>query len=146
MAGCSQWAREGYCSKPNYAEYMQMYCPLSCRKCKIHPKTNEDDKGEKQHPTGPSKQPIRTRYLGHVNGCRPFRDQYFLIRSVVNFELFRHRLDTTKQKITQCSKTMSVILNSHFLDDRSANLIRDTFTQVTFSHINYCINLPFLSH
>eukprot|EP00116_Pleurobrachia_bachei_P013116 sb/3473378/ len=29
-----------------------------------------------------SKQPIRTRYLGHVTGYRPIRDQYFLIRSV----------------------------------------------------------------
>eukprot|EP00116_Pleurobrachia_bachei_P006372 sb/3466634/ len=29
-----------------------------------------------------SKQPIRTRYLGHVTGYQPIRDQYFLIRSV----------------------------------------------------------------
>eukprot|EP00116_Pleurobrachia_bachei_P003357 sb/3463619/ len=29
-----------------------------------------------------SKQPIRTRCLGHVTGYQPFRDQYFLIRSV----------------------------------------------------------------
>eukprot|EP00116_Pleurobrachia_bachei_P015186 sb/3475448/ len=29
-----------------------------------------------------SKQPIRTRYLDHVTGYRPIRDQYFLIRSV----------------------------------------------------------------
>eukprot|EP00116_Pleurobrachia_bachei_P002435 sb/3462697/ len=28
-----------------------------------------------------SKQPIRTRYLGHVVGYQPIRDQYFLIRS-----------------------------------------------------------------
>eukprot|EP00116_Pleurobrachia_bachei_P018537 sb/3478799/ len=28
------------------------------------------------------KQPIRTRYLGHVTGYQPIRDQYFLIRSV----------------------------------------------------------------
>ena len=26
-----------------------------------------------------SKQPIRTRYLGHVTGYQPIRDQYFLI-------------------------------------------------------------------
>eukprot|EP00116_Pleurobrachia_bachei_P016486 sb/3476748/ len=26
------------------------------------------------------KQPIRTRYLGHVTGYQPIRDQYFLIR------------------------------------------------------------------
>eukprot|EP00116_Pleurobrachia_bachei_P001262 sb/3461524/ len=31
---------------------------------------------------GTSKQPIRTRYLGHVTGYQPIRDQYFLIRSV----------------------------------------------------------------
>ena len=38
-------------------------------------------------------------------------------------------LAVTKQKITQCSKTLTVILNSHFLDDRSVNIMRDTFTR-----------------
>ena len=33
-------------------------------------------------PTGPSKQRIRARYLGHVTGYYPISDQYFLIRSV----------------------------------------------------------------
>eukprot|EP00116_Pleurobrachia_bachei_P013924 sb/3474186/ len=33
-------------------------------------------------PTDISKQPIRTRYLGHVTFYQPIRDQYFLIRSV----------------------------------------------------------------
>eukprot|EP00116_Pleurobrachia_bachei_P010051 sb/3470313/ len=36
----------------------------------------------KQEPTETSQQPIRTRYLGHVTGYQPIRDQYFLIRSV----------------------------------------------------------------
>eukprot|EP00116_Pleurobrachia_bachei_P002114 sb/3462376/ len=35
-----------------------------------------------QEPTEASKQPIRTRYLGHVTGYQPINDQYFLIRSV----------------------------------------------------------------
>eukprot|EP00116_Pleurobrachia_bachei_P005007 sb/3465269/ len=35
-----------------------------------------------QEPTETSDQPIRTRYLGHVTGHQPIRDQYFLIRSV----------------------------------------------------------------
>eukprot|EP00116_Pleurobrachia_bachei_P012840 sb/3473102/ len=35
-----------------------------------------------QEPADTSKQPIRTRYLGHVTGYQPIRDQYFLIRSV----------------------------------------------------------------
>eukprot|EP00116_Pleurobrachia_bachei_P016707 sb/3476969/ len=35
-----------------------------------------------QEPTETSKQPIRTRCLGHVTGYKPIRDQYFLIRSV----------------------------------------------------------------
>eukprot|EP00116_Pleurobrachia_bachei_P009700 sb/3469962/ len=39
-------------------------------------------KGEIQEPTEPSKQPIRARYLGHVTGYQPIRDQYLLIRSV----------------------------------------------------------------
>eukprot|EP00116_Pleurobrachia_bachei_P006355 sb/3466617/ len=34
-----------------------------------------------QEPTETSKQPIRTRYLGHVTGYQPIKDQYFLIRS-----------------------------------------------------------------
>eukprot|EP00116_Pleurobrachia_bachei_P017697 sb/3477959/ len=33
-------------------------------------------------PTETSKQPIRARYLGHVTGYQPIRDQYFLIRSI----------------------------------------------------------------
>eukprot|EP00116_Pleurobrachia_bachei_P000671 sb/3460933/ len=35
-----------------------------------------------QEPTETSKQPIRTRYLGHMTGDQPIRDQYFLFRSV----------------------------------------------------------------
>ena len=35
-----------------------------------------------QEPTEFRKQPFRTRYLGHVTGYQPIRDQYFLIRSV----------------------------------------------------------------
>ena len=31
--------------------------------------------------TEPGRQPIRARYLGHVAGFRPIRDQYFLILS-----------------------------------------------------------------
>eukprot|EP00116_Pleurobrachia_bachei_P013659 sb/3473921/ len=33
-------------------------------------------------PTDTSKRPIRNRYLGHLTGYQPIRDQYFLIRSV----------------------------------------------------------------
>ena len=33
-------------------------------------------------PTESSKQPIRARYLCHVTGYQPIRDQHFLIRSV----------------------------------------------------------------
>ena len=35
-----------------------------------------------QEPTRPSKQPIRTCYVGHVTGNQPISDHYFLIRSV----------------------------------------------------------------
>ena len=34
-----------------------------------------------QEPTKSSKRPIRARYLGHVTGYQPIRDQYFLVRS-----------------------------------------------------------------
>eukprot|EP00116_Pleurobrachia_bachei_P012567 sb/3472829/ len=35
-----------------------------------------------REPTDTRKQSIRSRYLGHVTGYQPIRDQYFLIRSV----------------------------------------------------------------
>eukprot|EP00116_Pleurobrachia_bachei_P007116 sb/3467378/ len=38
--------------------------------------------GGRQQPTETSKQPIRTRYLGHVTGYKPIKDQYFQIGSV----------------------------------------------------------------
>eukprot|EP00116_Pleurobrachia_bachei_P000504 sb/3460766/ len=52
--------------------------------------TDEDDKGGSEGSgvnhtvtnSETSKQPIRTRYLGHVTDYQPIRDQYFLIRSV----------------------------------------------------------------
>ena len=33
-------------------------------------------------------QPIKTRYLGHVTGYQPIRDQYFLIWSVPDFKIY----------------------------------------------------------
>eukprot|EP00116_Pleurobrachia_bachei_P013431 sb/3473693/ len=39
----------------------------------------------KQEPTETSKQPIITRYLGHVTGYQPIRNQYFLIWSYYTF-------------------------------------------------------------
>ena len=47
--------------------------------------TWRDGDGEEVEPQSgkvTSKKAIRTRYLGHVTGYQPFRDQYFLIRSV----------------------------------------------------------------
>ena len=44
--------------------------------------TREVDGGKIEEPTESSKQPIRARYLGHVTGYQPIRDQYFLVRSV----------------------------------------------------------------
>ena len=38
--------------------------------------------------TGPSKQPIRVHYLGHVTSYQPIRDQYFLIWSVPDTSFF----------------------------------------------------------
>ena len=43
MEDCAIWAKEGYCTKPNYKEYMGYYCPLSCRKCDIHPNMEEHE-------------------------------------------------------------------------------------------------------
>ena len=49
-----------------------------------------------QEPTDTSKQPIRTRYLGHVTGYQPIRDQYFLNRSVHAMSLI---MNTTKFRL-----------------------------------------------
>eukprot|EP00116_Pleurobrachia_bachei_P019042 sb/3479304/ len=43
-----------------------------------------------------SKQPIRTRYLGHVTGHQPIRDQYLMIRSVPARFTFRKHPPTIK--------------------------------------------------
>eukprot|EP00116_Pleurobrachia_bachei_P009990 sb/3470252/ len=59
----------GYESTPNTPSTQNVTCTL-CRSIII------------QEPTGTSKKPIRTRYLGNVTGYHTFRDQYFLIRSV----------------------------------------------------------------
>eukprot|EP00116_Pleurobrachia_bachei_P002225 sb/3462487/ len=45
-----------------------------------------------QEPTETSKQPFRTRYLGHVTGYQPIRDQYFLIRSVPDHGRYSHAI------------------------------------------------------
>eukprot|EP00116_Pleurobrachia_bachei_P007699 sb/3467961/ len=37
-----------------------------------------------------SKQPIRTRYLGHVTGYQPIRDQYFQLTSILNLCSISH--------------------------------------------------------
>eukprot|EP00116_Pleurobrachia_bachei_P012805 sb/3473067/ len=44
-----------------------------------------------REPTESSKQPIKTRYLGHMTGYQAIREQYFLIRSVPDNNLPRPR-------------------------------------------------------
>eukprot|EP00116_Pleurobrachia_bachei_P004481 sb/3464743/ len=46
-----------------------------------------------QEPTDTSKQPIRTRYLGHVTGYQPIRDQYFLLPSLTSNQQSVKRYD-----------------------------------------------------
>ena len=46
MSGCPEWSSEGYCTKPNYKEYMLYYCPLSCKVCDIQPVIAGDQGGE----------------------------------------------------------------------------------------------------
>ena len=57
-----------------------------------------------------SKQPIRTRYLGHVTGYQPIRDQYFLIQSIPGMILFNnlitrvfHFPDMNRPLLVRCS-------------------------------------------
>eukprot|EP00116_Pleurobrachia_bachei_P000749 sb/3461011/ len=56
--------------------------PLSERWMSFHSGKFHQHNFTNHVPTKTSKQPIRTRYLGHVTGYYPIRDQYFLIRSV----------------------------------------------------------------
>eukprot|EP00116_Pleurobrachia_bachei_P008590 sb/3468852/ len=65
-----------------------------------------------------SKQPIRTRYLGHVSGYQPIRDQYFLIRSVpVGYSL------TSNLRLCaalSCSKRIVICSSSPLTTSRDA--------------------------
>ena len=45
-------------------------------------KTGKNETKASHETTRFSKQPIRTRYFGHVTGYQPIRDQHSLIRSV----------------------------------------------------------------
>eukprot|EP00116_Pleurobrachia_bachei_P006268 sb/3466530/ len=64
-----------------------------------------------QEPSDTSNQPIRTRYLGHVTGYQPIRDQYFLIRSVTPFSCHQSfiRLITCHISRDMCSDCSMII-------------------------------------
>eukprot|EP00116_Pleurobrachia_bachei_P006572 sb/3466834/ len=78
-----------------------------------------------QEPTETGKQPIRTRYLGHVTGYQPIRDQYYLIRSVpdtyIVLEISTHVTGSKNERtVTQsklsthlhfCRRVKSIILS-----------------------------------
>eukprot|EP00116_Pleurobrachia_bachei_P012483 sb/3472745/ len=71
-----------------------------------------------QEPTETSKQPIRTRYLGHVTGYQPIRDQYFLIRSTTLqcIVLILHSIHTHDLPVHSFTYTLLVGIEdtSHF--------------------------------
>eukprot|EP00116_Pleurobrachia_bachei_P017011 sb/3477273/ len=52
-----------------------------------------------QEPTETSKQPIRSRYIGHVIGYQPIRDQHFLIRVFI-WDLYK-RWASPRKKLTK---------------------------------------------
>eukprot|EP00116_Pleurobrachia_bachei_P017069 sb/3477331/ len=58
-----------------------LFKKVSCNS-EFQESADRDQKSIQQEPTETSKQPIRTRYLCHVTGYQPIKDQYFLIRSV----------------------------------------------------------------
>eukprot|EP00116_Pleurobrachia_bachei_P018956 sb/3479218/ len=53
-----------------------------------------------KEPTDTSKQPIRTRYLGHVTGHHPIRDQYFLTFACLPARLGEVERYHTQQRYT----------------------------------------------
>eukprot|EP00116_Pleurobrachia_bachei_P010839 sb/3471101/ len=62
-----------------------------------------------QETTETSKKPIRTRYLGHMTGYQPIRDQYFLIRSVpAQYSPLRNRFLFARYSLISSSSSSSV--------------------------------------
>eukprot|EP00116_Pleurobrachia_bachei_P007836 sb/3468098/ len=61
-------------------------------------------------PTETSKQPIKTRYLGHVTVYQPIRDQYFLIRSVPTIHLSTIGRSRTRHHLNR--ETAKYVANS----------------------------------
>ena len=50
------------------------------------------------HLIGPSKQPIRTRYLGHMTDYHPIRDQYYLLSHLSNIPVRIIHVSVTHQE------------------------------------------------
>ena len=67
----------------------------------------------KQEPTDTSKQPIGNRYLSHVTGYQPIRDQYFLVRSVAAFNITRTQSGIILEYKTPTKNTDRLIKNSN---------------------------------
>ena len=63
-----------------------------------------------QETIGFSKQPIRTRYLGHVTGYQPIREQYFLVVVYPLFNLGReHGVINTVNNIVKSLEIGGVV-------------------------------------
>eukprot|EP00116_Pleurobrachia_bachei_P006883 sb/3467145/ len=65
---------------------------------------------QQQEPTRPSKQPMRTRYLGHVTGYQPIRYQYFLHPILTS---------TVIKVLSDIIKIMGAVSGSHHPINRS---------------------------
>eukprot|EP00116_Pleurobrachia_bachei_P004426 sb/3464688/ len=73
---------------------IQLFIRHLRRKFKKQPNQNHYEQPDlKSEPSDTSKKLITTRYLGHVTGYQPIRDQYFLIRSVPDLTLKRSYLN-----------------------------------------------------
>ena len=74
-AVCPNMMQEGGLREKGEAPQVLKYAEREGRYCSYKKRT--------QQPTDISKQPIRTRYLGHVTAYQPIRDHYLLTRSVL---------------------------------------------------------------
>eukprot|EP00116_Pleurobrachia_bachei_P005206 sb/3465468/ len=63
----------------------------------------------KQEPTDTSKQPIRTRYIGHVTGYQPIRDQSYLCTGVLarSHDEIEESIEPSQEQYTLCRMSSS---------------------------------------
>eukprot|EP00116_Pleurobrachia_bachei_P016332 sb/3476594/ len=98
-------------------------------------------------PTETSKQPIRTRYLGHVAGYQPIREQYFLIWSVpdcfyTGFQIHNTLtwMSSTRFFVLACPETSVYLEESEVVPGHTDRVtLFDPRTPIIFLVLGICV-------